>query len=202
MSLLLDPALIARACALLRGGDVVAFPTDTFYGLAADPRRPDAVARLFEVKGRPQGQAIPLIAGDEEQAAAAGELNAAAWRLARTFWPGPLSIVVPAQEEICAEARAADGTIAVRVPACDAAQQLARAFGFCITATSANLSGQPPSRVAAAVAETLGGTVGLVLDGGETPGGAPSTLVDVRGAAPRLIRPGAIAWERVLRSLE
>jgi L-threonylcarbamoyladenylate synthase len=199
----LDSALITRACAELRDGGVVVYPTDTFYGLAADPRRPDAVARLFAVKGRPQGQAIPLIAADAAQAAEAGDLNAAAWRLARAFWPGPLSVVVPARDVICIEARAADGTIAVRVPAGDAAQQLARAFGFCITATSANRSGQPASTSAAAVSiRSLGEGVGLVLDGGDTPGGSPSTLVDVRGLEPRLIRPGAIAWDRVLRSLE
>jgi L-threonylcarbamoyladenylate synthase len=111
--------------------------------------------------------------------------------------------VVPARDVICIEARAADGTIAVRVPAGDAAQQLARAFGFCITATSANRSGQPASTSAAAVSiRSLGEGVGLVLDGGDTPGGSPSTLVDVRGLEPRLIRAGAIAWDRVLRSLE
>jgi L-threonylcarbamoyladenylate synthase len=181
---------------------VVVYPTDTLYGLAADPRRPDAVARLFAVKGRPKGQAIPLIACDVAQAAAAGELNAAASRLARAFWPGPLSIVVPARDVICAEVSASDGTIAVRVPACDTARQLARAFGFCITATSANPSGQPAGTSAATVADSVRGSVGLVLDGGETPGGAPSTLVDVRASQPRLIRPGAIAWDRVLRSLE
>lgn len=198
----LDPALVDRACAVLREGGVVAFPTDTFYGLAADPRMPAAVARLFAVKGRPQGQAVPLIAADDAQVEAAAALNDAARRLAVAFWPGPLSIVLPARDVICAEARAADGTIAVRVPACDAARQLARAFGFCITATSANRSGHPASVSASAVAGTLTGAVDLVLDGGDTPGGAPSTLVDVRQEAPRLVRPGAIAWDRVLRSLE
>jgi L-threonylcarbamoyladenylate synthase len=193
---------IDEAVAVLCEGGVVVYPTDTLYGLAADPRRPDAVARLFAVKGRPKGQAIPLIACDVAQAAAAGELNAAASRLARAFWPGPLSIVVPARDLICAEVRAGDGTIAVRVPACDAARLLARAFGFCITATSANPSGQPAGTSVATVAASVRRSVGLVLDGGETPGGAPSTLVDVRASQPRLIRPGAIAWDRVLRSLE
>jgi L-threonylcarbamoyladenylate synthase len=193
---------IHEAVAVLHDGGVVVYPTDTFYGLAADPRRPDAVARLFAVKARPKGQAIPLIACDVAQAAAAGELNTAATILACAFWPGPLSIVVPARDVICAEVSASDGTIAVRVPACDTARQLARAFGFCITATSANPSGQPPGTSAAAVADSMRGRVGLVLDGGETPGGAPSTLVDVRASQPRLIRPGAIAWDRVLRSLE
>ena len=195
-----DDQLIARACAVLREGGVVAYPTDTFYGLAVDPRRPDAVARLFAVKGRPAGQAVPLIAADEAQAEAAGELNDRARHLARAFWPGPLSLVVPARPVICGEAAASDGTIAVRVPDSAIARQLARAFGFCITATSANPSGQPATTSAASVADGVTG-IDLLLDGGETPGGAPSTLVDVR-AEPRLVRPGAIAWERVLRSIE
>lgn len=196
-----DPALIDRAGAVLRTGGVVACPTDTFYGLAVDPRQAEAVARLFAIKGRPEGQAIPLIATDLAQAEAAGDLNDAAVRLARAFWPGPLSIVLPVRRAIAAGVASADGTIAVRVPACEAARQLARSIGFCITATSANRSGEPPFTSARGVAAALPG-VDLVLDGGDTPGGAPSTLVDVRGGEPRLVRAGAIAWERVLRSLE
>lgn len=195
-----DDQLIERACAVLRDGGVVAYPTDTFYGLAVDPRRPDAVGRLFAVKGRAAGQAVPLIAADEAQAEAAGEFNDHSRRLARVFWPGPLSIVVAARAVICADAAAADGTIAIRVPDSAIARQLARTFGFCITATSANPSGQPPTTSAASAADGLTG-IDLLLDGGVTPGGAPSTLVDVR-AEPRLVRPGAIAWERVLRSIE
>lgn len=198
----LDPGLIVRACVLLRTGGVVAYPTDTFYGLAADPRNPAAVARLFAIKGRAPGQAIPLIAADEAQAMAAVEFDARSLRLARAFWPGPLSLVLPACAVICKDARAGDGTVAVRVPASDAARAIARGFGFCITATSANLSGEEPTTSAAAARAALVGVVDLVLDGGETPGGDPSTLVDVRGEAPRLVRDGAIAWDRVLRSIE
>lgn len=198
----LDPALIERACTVLRQGGVVAFPTDTFYGLAADPRVPAAVARLFAVKGRPQGQAVPLIAADLAQAQAAADLNDVARRLASAFWPGPLSLVLPARAVICAEACAADGTVAVRVPACDAARGLAQAFGSCITATSANHSGEAPATSAREVAATFSQLVELVIDGGDTPGGAPSTLVDVRSDEPRLVRAGVIPWERVLRSLE
>lgn len=198
----LDPALIERASAVLRAGGVVAYPTDTFYGLAADSRDPRAVARLFAVKGRAAGQAVPLIAADDAQAAAAATFNARALRLSRAFWPGPLSLVLPASDVICDEAMAADRTIALRVPACAAARALARAFGFCITATSANRSGEAPTTSAAIVRRTVGPAVDLVLDGGDTSGGAPSTLVDARGEAPRLVRAGAISWDRVLRSLE
>jgi L-threonylcarbamoyladenylate synthase len=198
----LDPGLIVRACVLLRAGGVVAYPTDTFYGLAADPRNPGAVARLFAIKGRAEGQAIPLIAADESQAMAAAEFDERSLRVARAFWPGPLSLVMPATAVISKDVRASDGTIAVRVPASDAARAIAHAFGFCITATSANLSGAQPSTSAADVSSALGGAVDLVLDGGETPGGEPSTLVDAREETPRLVRGGAIAWDRVLRSIQ
>ncbi len=198
----LDPGLIVRACVLLRAGGVVAYPTDTFYGLAADPRNPGAVARLFAIKGRAAGQAIPLIAADEAQAMGAAEFDERSLRLARALWPGPLSLVLPASGVICKGAKASDGTVAVRVPASEAARAIARAFGFCITATSANLSGEAPLTSAASATGALGGVVDLVLDGGETPGGEPSTLVDARAETPRLVRAGAIAWDRVLRSIE
>lgn len=198
----LDPGLVVRACVLLRSGGVVAYPTDTFYALAADPRNPRAVARLFAIKDRAAGQAVPLIAADEAQAAEAAVLDERARRLSSAFWPGPLSLVLSASGVLARDARAEDGTIAIRVPASDAARAIARAFGFCITATSANLSGEPAATTAADVTRTLGGAVDLVLDGGETPGGSPSTLVDVRDATPRLVRAGAIAWDRVLRSIE
>jgi L-threonylcarbamoyladenylate synthase len=198
----LDPGLIVRACILLRAGGVIAYPTDTTYGLAADPRNPGAVARLFAIKGRAAGQAIPLIAADEAQAIEAAHFDERALRIARVFWPGPLSVVVPATGVIVRDACAADGTVAVRVPASDAARAIARTFGFCITATSANLSGEEPPTSAAGTSSAVGDLVDLVVDGGDTPGGAPSTLVDVRTGTPRLVREGAIAWDRVLRSLE
>ncbi len=198
----LDPGLVVRACVLLRAGGVVAYPTDTFYGLAADPRNPGAVARLFAIKGRAAGQAIPLIAADLAQATGAAEFDDCSLRLARAFWPGPLSLILPASSAVCKDAKATDGTVAVRVPASDAARAIARAFGFCITATSANLSGEAAPTSAASASSALGGVVDLVLDGGDTPGGEPSTLVDAREEIPRLVRAGAIAWDRVLRSTE
>lgn len=198
----MDAALIRAACTILHAGGVVAYPTDTFYGLAADPRSAEAVSRLFAIKGRQAGQAIPLIAADEAQAAAAGEMTATARRLVANFWPGPLSLVMTASDLITAGARAADGSVALRVPDRADARELARAFGFCLTATSANRSGEPPATSATEVAATLGRVVGMVLDGGETPGGAPSTIADARDTPPRLVRAGAIAWERVLRSLQ
>jgi L-threonylcarbamoyladenylate synthase len=186
---------------VLRAGGIVAFPTDTLYGLAVDPRRDDAVERLFALKGRRADAAVPLVAGDNEQAAAAGELGPGEMRLAAAFWPGPLSLVVPARGQISRAVLAADGTVAIRVPAHAVARALALAFGFCITATSANASGHAPAASADAVAGTLL-NLDLLLDGGSAPGGLPSTIVSLQGSAPTLVRAGAIAWERVLKSLQ
>ena len=193
---------IARAVEVLRGGGVVAYATDTLYGLAVDPRSAAAVAKLFTVKQREVGRAIPLIAADEQQAELAGEFTPLARRLARAFWPGPLSIVIRGTDRLDPQVKAGDGTIAVRVPAAPGARALAEAFGFCITATSANLSGQPPTSSAAIVRATLGDRLDDILDDGDAPGGEPSTIVDARGGSPRLVRAGVVPWERVLESLE
>ena len=193
---------IRRAVEVLRGGGVVAFPTDTLYGLAVDPRLAMAVGKLFAVKRRDPGQAIPLIAADEAQASLAGRFTDSARRLARAFWPGPLSIILDATPAIDRQLIAADGSIAVRVPGSEIARELAREFGFCITATSANLSGAPPTASPDVVRSTLSAGVDYLLDGGDAPGGAPSTIVDVRERIPRLIRAGAVPWNRVLESLE
>lgn len=190
------------AVEILRGGGIVAYPTDTLYGLAADPRSVAAVRRLFAVKARATGHPVPLVASTLEQAQLAAAFNQSARRLASSFWPGPLSLVLPATQAILPEVAAGDGSVAIRVPAHPVAQSLAAGLGFCITATSANLSGKPPSTSASAVARSLGDRIDLVLDGDDTPGGAPSTIVDVRGGAVRLVRAGAIEWERVLRSIE
>lgn len=191
---------IAAAIETLRVG-VVAYPTDTLYGLAVDPRSEAAVERLFDVKGRDRSQAIPLIAADLEQAQRAGDFGRDELRLASAFWPGPLAIVVRAHDTLARSVVAADGTVAIRVPAHDLARALAAALGFCITATSANPSGQPPTASPDIVAGTLRDRIDVLLDGGDAPGGPPSTIVAIRDGRPTLVRAGAIAWERVLESL-
>jgi L-threonylcarbamoyladenylate synthase len=197
-----DPDLVARAAAALRLGGIVAYPTDTLYGLAVDPRDPAAVAALFEAKGRPSGQALPLVAADLEQARLAAALTPLALRLARTFWPGPLTLVVPAAAPLAPGVTAADGTVAIRVPAHDVARALARAAGWPVTATSANRSGEPPASTVEAVLAAVGAHLALVLDAGPAPGGPPSTIVDARGETPTLVRAGAVPWSRVLESLQ
>jgi L-threonylcarbamoyladenylate synthase len=195
-------AAIAAALDVIRTGGVVAYPTDTLYGLAVDPRSEDAVKRVFDVKGRDSTQAIPLIASDMDQARLAGRFTLGEMRLARRFWPGPLSLVVEADRSVSRSVSSSDGTVAIRVPAHPVARALAAAFGFCITATSANLSGQPSTASPDAVAASLGDRVDLLIDGGDAPGGAASTIVAMGPKGPVLIRAGAIAWSRVLESLQ
>jgi L-threonylcarbamoyladenylate synthase len=196
----LDADALARAVEVLRSGGLVAYPTDTVYGIAADPRSDLAVERVFALKKRDPGTAVPLIAADTEQAMAAGEFGPRERRLADAFWPGPLSIVVPAKPLLSRAVLGERDSIAVRVPAHAVARGLAAAFEFCITATSANPSGAAPAEAGDRVIEILPG-VDLVLDAGRAPGGLPSTIVALDDDGPVLVRAGAIAWDRVIKLL-
>jgi L-threonylcarbamoyladenylate synthase len=194
---------VADAVAWLRKGGVVAFPTDTLYGLAVDPTSAAAVRTLFDLKGRPPQAAVPLVAGSAAQVKAwCGPMGPAGVRLASRFWPGPLSLIVDAPPSITAAVHAGTGTIAVRVPAHPVARALADAWGSPVTATSANRSGRPPARTAADLGAIAADPRVLVVDGEPSPGGPPSTIVDVRHDEPVLVRPGAVAWNRVLESLQ
>jgi L-threonylcarbamoyladenylate synthase len=192
---------IARAAACIKRGGLVAYPTDTVYGIACDPRNADAVRRLFEAKGRDAGRASPLIGASIEQLAQAVEFTDVARRLAAAFWPGPLSLVLQARPGISRLVLGGLDTAAVRVPADDTARGLATAAGFAITATSANISGQPPVARASLLSEHLTVHLDFVLDGGTRSAGAVSTIVDLTGDVPRLVRAGVTAWDRVLESL-
>ena len=196
-----DPAELDRAIDVLRAGGVVAYPTDTLYGLAVDPRNPEAVARIFAVKGRPETSALTLIAADVEQAGAAAAFTARASVLAQKMWPGPLTIVSAAKPGLAPAALAGGATVGVRVPRDAIARGVAARFGFCITATSANRSGEPATASAQTVIDALPG-LDLIVDAGEAPGGRPSTIVDATGDVLRLIRDGAVPWDRVLKSLQ
>jgi L-threonylcarbamoyladenylate synthase len=197
-----EEGTIERAAGAIAAGAVVAYPTDTLYGLAVDPWIQAAVDRLCLVKGRTPGTAIPLIASGRRQVEAwAGELSPLADRLARAFWPGPLTIVIPAFDRLVPAVHAGLGTVAVRVPAHPVAIALARAAGRPITSTSANRAGGPPASTPDEVARTFGSDLDVLLDAGASPGGPPSTIVDVTGDEPRLVRAGAVPWDRVLESL-
>jgi L-threonylcarbamoyladenylate synthase len=194
---------VAAAVLALRQGGIVAYPTDTLYGLAVDPCRPDAVERLYRAKGRPAERATPLIASSVEQLElASGGLPDWARRVAGACWPGPLTLVVPAWRSLAEGIHAGTGTVAVRVPALDAARALADAFGGPITSTSANRSGEPPTADPDVVATALGGELAVLLDGGLSPGGPPSTIVAMAGDGLRLVRAGAVAFDRVLECLK
>ena len=197
-----EPAAIARAVEILRLGGVVAFPTDTLYGLAVDPRSAAAVAKVFAIKARDAQIAVPLVAADVQQVEAAGRMGDVERRLAATFWPGPLTLVLPASDALAPAALGGGDTVAVRVPAHPVARTLADAFGFAITATSANPSGLPPTADPDDVRAALGDRLDLLLDGGRAPGGPPSTIVRIDRGRPTLVRAGAIAWDRVLESLQ
>jgi len=193
-------SVVREAADMIRDGLVVAYPTDTLYGLAVDPRNAVAVRRLFELKGRPETSALTLIAADAAQARLAGEMTADADRLAARWWPGPVTIVVRARPGLAMETLAGGLTVGVRVPDQAVARALAEAVGFCITATSANRSGDTPASTAAGVGEVLP-MVDAILDGGPSRGGPPSTIVDAAQDDVTLIRAGAVPWDRVLRSL-
>lgn len=198
-----DEPSLRQAADCLAAGEVVAFPTDTLYGLAVDPRNAAAVARLYDVKGRPADRAVPLVAADLDQVVEqVGRLTPLALQLAGRFWPGPLSLVIPASPSLVPGIVAPDGTVAVRVPAHPVARGLARMAGHPVTATSANRSGRPPAVTPEEVVRELGDGVALVLDAGPAPGGPPSTVVRVTADRIELVREGAVAWTRVLEWLQ
>jgi L-threonylcarbamoyladenylate synthase len=183
----------------IRAGRVVAFPTDTLYGLAANPYDPEAVAAVFSLKGRGGDQPLPLIAADVDQVTAIATVHPVAMRLARAFWPGPLTLLLPSVGTLGAGVGNPDGLVGIRVPDSEIGRALARTVGHALTATSANRSGDPPTADPDVVASSLP-DVPVLVDGGECRGGVPSTIVDV-SAAPRLVREGAIPWGRVLEFL-
>jgi L-threonylcarbamoyladenylate synthase len=197
-----DPAAIAYAAEVIRRGGILAFPTDTLYGLAADPFNRSAVRRVFAVKDRPADRPLLLVAADVEQVEAQlAELSDAARTLARRFWPGPLTLLVSPPPSLPTEVVGSSGRVGVRVPAHAVARALCASCRTVVTATSANPSGGPASSDPDEVALALGASIDLLLDAGITPGGAPSTVVDIVGK-PALVRAGAVPWDAVHACLE
>ena len=195
-----DAGGIAQAARLLRAGALVAFPTETVYGLGADATDAQAVAGLYAAKERPRFN--PLIAHlpDAKAARREGVLDAAAERLAEAFWPGPLTLVVPVSERCAVSplARAGLDSVALRVPASAVAHDLLRAAGRPVAAPSANRSGRVSPTRAAHVLGDLDGRIAAVLDGGRTAVGLESTIVAcLPGGGPRLLRPGGVAREAI-----
>lgn len=205
MRIVIDPSAplgvqLAPAVQVLRAHGVVGFPTDTLYGLAADPRSEAALARLRQLKGRAADKTVALVAASLDQARDVAVFDGHALTLARRFWPGPLTLVVPARPGLAEGVRSSTGRVGVRVPAHDVARALAQAFGFPITATSANASGAAPTADPDEVTTQLPALEWLI-DAGRLAGGPPSTLVQVDGEHVEVLREGAVSRTRVLESL-
>jgi L-threonylcarbamoyladenylate synthase len=195
-------AAVATAARTLSGGGLVAFPTETVYGLGADAANPEAIARLYQAKGRPAFN--PLIAHVSDLAATqrVAQFDATALALAEAFWPGPLTLVLP-KARTCPVADLATAgldTVAVRVPAHPVARDLLRKFGGAVVAPSANLSGHVSPTTAAHVQSDLAGRIDLIVDGGPVEVGVESTIVGCFGA-PMLLRPGGVPREAIERVL-
>jgi L-threonylcarbamoyladenylate synthase len=188
-----DPQTIRRARRMLRSGQIVAFPTDTVYGVGADAFQPEAVAALYSVKNRPRNKAIPILVSQvEDIARVARVVPIAAWDLVQRFWPGGLTLVLPRAERVPAIVTAGGSSVAVRCPDHPVPLDLMNAIGAPLAATSANLSGQASPSNARQVLIQLAGRVPLIIDGGECPGGISSTVLDLSVTPPRILRVGAI----------
>jgi len=188
-----DQRVLDEAARVLGRGGLVAFPTETFYGLGAAALDRRAVRRVFEVKGRPASMPLLVLVDSEAMVGrVALEIPARARALMTRHWPGALTLVLRASAGLPAELTAGTGTIGVRLPAHATARALVRALGAPVTAPSANPTGAEPPTTAGAVLAHFGDALDLVLDGGPTPGGAPSTVVDVTVDPPRVIRQGAV----------
>ena len=188
-----DSRAIARAAEFLRAGRLVAFPTETVYGLGANALSPNAVRGIFWAKGRPSSNPLIVHIPDSSQIAnVAADWPATAARLVERFWPGPLTIVVPKRPVVPDEVTAGGPTVAIRCPSHPVAQALLREVGLPLAAPSANRStGLSPTR-AEHVLKSLGGHIDMILDGGPCSGGIESTVVDVTGPVVRILRPGLI----------
>jgi L-threonylcarbamoyladenylate synthase len=195
-------AAVAAAARCLAAGGLVAFPTETVYGLGADATDPAAIARLYRAKGRPAFNPLIAHVGELEAARRIGRFDAAATALAEAFWPGPLTLVLPKTAD-CAVAELATAgleTVAIRVPAHPVARAILQAFGRPVVAPSANLSGHVSPTTAAHVASDLAGRIDLIIDGGPVAVGVESTIVGCF-AVPMLLRPGGVPREQLERVL-
>jgi L-threonylcarbamoyladenylate synthase len=198
-----DPAGIRKVGRVILQGGVAAFPTETFYGLGADARNEEALQKIFQIKGREENKPLLLLIGDRDWLSGlVRNLPPVAGRLMEKFWPGPLTLVFEASPRLSALLTGGTGTVGVRLSPHPVAQALIQAVGRAITATSANLSGQPSASVAAEVFRALGNRVDAILDGGQTAGGLGSTVLDLSSPAPRIIRQGVISQAELVPFLD
>jgi L-threonylcarbamoyladenylate synthase len=196
-----DPQTLLSALEVLQSGGLVAFPTDTVYGVGALAFDQAAVRNIYKVKDRPVEKAIPILIGDvDDLVKVTMAIPEIALKLAARFWPGPLTLVVPKHPALSATVFAGS-TIGVRIPDHPLARALLHLAGP-LAVTSANISGQPSPTTAIEVFAQLGGRIALILDGGMTPGGVPSTVVDCVGGEPQILRAGPIPKNEVMAIIE
>jgi len=194
--------LIDRGIAVLKQGGLVAFPTDTVYGLGACADNESAVARVYQVKARPRNMALPLLLADISQISdVAYPVPPVAWLLVNKFLPGALTLVIAKSDSVLDIVTGGGSTVAVRIPDHPIPVALARDVGP-IVGTSANLSGKPSALTSDEVSRQLSDKIDLVIDGGRCPGGKESTIVDVTGEKPRILREGAIPREEISQVCE
>jgi L-threonylcarbamoyladenylate synthase len=190
------------AARVLAEGGLVAFPTDTVYGVGAHAFQPDAVERIYTAKIRPRDKAIPILLAQADDLALVTEgITETAWLLAERFWPGGLTLVLPKKANVPDVVSAGGPTVAVRVPDHPVFLALLTALGAPLAGTSANLSGRHSPVTAQEVEAELGGRIELILDGGRCPGGVPSTVLDLTTDPPTILRAGAIAGEEIEAAL-
>lgn len=203
LTLTSSPDDVATAVRLLRAGELVAVPTETVYGLAADATNPDAIRAVFRAKGRPADHPLIVhLAAAEQLADWVADVPDTAWRLASAFWPGPLTLVLPAGQNVSPLVTGGQTTIALRVPAHPVMHTILRQVGRGLAAPSANPFGQISATTAAHVRTHLAGKIAAVVDGGPCEIGIESTIVDLSREHPRILRPGAITIEMMTHHLQ
>jgi tRNA threonylcarbamoyl adenosine modification protein (Sua5/YciO/YrdC/YwlC family) len=198
-----ESSLVTYVAEKLRAGEVLGIPTDTFYGLAADPFNLHAVDRIYEIKSRSRHKPLSLLIESVDQAAdMAWPLPEIFYLLARRFWPGPLTIIVKADTKLPLKVTANTGNVALRVPAAEVPLAIVRSAGLPITATSANLHGEMECASAMQVRDQLGDCLSIIVDGGQAPGVMPTTIIDLTGDGGwRVLRHGAIPEEAIVELL-
>jgi len=198
---LIQPDQLQDAVRILLQGGLVVFPTDTVYGVAALAEDARAVARIYEAKQRPRHMPIPVMVADPDGVMEVARPLAGFWPLAEAFWPGPLTIILPRTEALPAIVTAGGDTVALRIPDHPLALALLRSVDAPLAVTSANLSGQPPARTAHEALAQLNHRVNAIVDGGATPGGLPSTIVDLTCSPPKIRRSGPISHQQLQKIL-
>jgi len=193
-----EPRALEQAIAVLQRGGVVSYPTDTVYGIGASLHYPGTLSRIYEIKGRKSEAPLPvLLASSGDLAKVSTGVDPLLLALASRFWPGSLTVAVPARPSLPPQVIAADGTVGVRVPAHSVALTLAQRVGGAIATTSANISGQPPATRAGEIGQTLRNRIDLILDGGISRNGKASTVIRLEGDTIHIIREGAISAETI-----